>query len=344
MPVDTGDDGLTLLADPPSLVKGEGANKMEDRASPKEGEAGPLLGAHMSIAGGYYKALQRGRAAGCDAVQLFSKNASQWKAKPLSAEDIALFEQTRIATGYDPSVLIVHDSYLINLATPDDTLWDKSLAAFGEELDRCALLGIPHLVTHAGAHVGSGEEAGLARIAAGLDRVLDMRPPGVWVLLETTAGQGTGLCYRFEQIARVLEHSRFADRIGICLDTCHVYAAGYDLAAAAGYDAMIRDFDRLLGLDRLRAFHLNDSKKGLGSRVDRHHHIGQGELGLEAFRYLLNDPRVAGRPMVLETEKGDDETWDAINLATLRSLIHGAPTPVPVAPPRRSSAGYEGVQ
>ncbi len=314
-------DAAALTPQPPSLGgKGESA---EDSVLPslRRGEGGPLLGAHMSIAGGCYKALLRGRAAGCDAVQLFSKNASQWKAKPLSAEDIALFAQTRAETGYDPGVLIVHDSYLINLATPDDVLWDKSLAAFGEELDRCALLGIPHLVTHAGAHVGSGEDAGLARIAAGIDRVLDARPPGVWVLLETTAGQGTGLCYRFEQIARVLEASRFADRIGICLDTCHVFAAGYDVAAVEGYEAMISDFARLLGLDRLKALHLNDSKKGLGSRVDRHDHIGQGALGLEAFRRLLNDPRIAGRPMVLETEKGDDETWDAINLATLRSLI-----------------------
>ncbi|HUS15218.1 MAG TPA: deoxyribonuclease IV, partial [Chloroflexia bacterium] len=188
--------------------------------------AGPRLGAHMSIAGGCENALTRGRAIGCDAVQLFTKNASQWKAKPISEDDVARFEAARLATGYPSDVLIVHDSYLINLATPDDVLWDKSLAAFGEELDRCALFGIPYLVTHAGAHVGQGEEAGIARIAAGIDRVLDARAPATTILLETTAGQGTCLCYRFEQIARVLEQTRHPERIAVCMDTCHVYAAG----------------------------------------------------------------------------------------------------------------------
>jgi deoxyribonuclease-4 len=275
----------------------------------------------MSVAGGLYKALLRGREAGCEAVQIFSKNANQWKAKPLSAEDITLWEQTRQDTGYDPSVLVVHDSYLINLATPDPDLRDKSLAAFGEELDRCALLGIPYLVTHAGAHMGAGEETGLDRIAASLDQVLDARPPGVWVLLETTAGQGTGLCYKFEQIGHVLGKMQHADRVAVCLDTCHVFAAGYDITQPDGYEAMIGDFDRAVGLDRLKVVHLNDSKKGLGSRVDRHEHIGQGSIGLDGFRLLLNDTRLAGRPMVLETEKGDANEWDAVNLATLRGLL-----------------------
>jgi len=283
--------------------------------------AGPRLGAHMSIAGGCHNALTRGRDVGADAVQLFTKNASQWAGKPLTAEDVALFATTRAQTGYAPEVLIVHDSYLINLATPDEVLWVKSLAAFGDELDRCAALGIPYLVTHAGAHVGQGETSGLARIAAGIDRVLDTRPLGPLILLETTAGQGTSLCYRFEQIARVVEQTRYPERIGVCLDTCHVFAAGYNLAGPAGYEAMIADFDRLLGLDRLKALHLNDSKKGLGSRVDRHDHIGQGAIGLEGFRLLLNDPRVNTRPMVLETEKGPDGAEDRMNLATLRGLL-----------------------
>ena len=275
----------------------------------------------MSIAGGCHNALTRGREVGGEAVQLFTKNASQWKAKPLLDEDIARFQETLAGTGYSPDVLVVHDSYLINLASPDDALWEKSLAAFGEELDRAAALGIPYLVTHAGAHMGQGEPAGLARIAAGIDRVLDPRPTGPLILLETTAGQGTSLCYRFEQIAGVIEATRYPERIGVCFDTCHVFAAGYDLRDPAGYEATIGEFDRLLGLDRLKVFHLNDSKKGLGSRVDRHNHIGQGELGLEAFRLLLNDPRVNTRPMVLETEKGADGAEDRMNLATLRGLL-----------------------
>jgi deoxyribonuclease IV len=258
---------------------------------------------------------------GCDAVQLFTKNASQWKAKPLLPEDVARFQATLADTGYSPDALVVHDSYLINLATPDDVLWEKSLAAFGEELDRAGALGIPGVVTHAGAHVGSGEEAGVARIAAALDRVLAERPSGPLVLLETTAGQGTCLGYRFEQIARMIEQSHYPERIGVCLDTCHVFVAGYELSTPEGYEGMLLEFDRLIGLDRLKAIHLNDAKKPLGSRVDRYDHIGQGVIGLEAFRLLVNDPRLRHIPMVLETEKGPDGAEDRMNLATLRGLI-----------------------
>jgi deoxyribonuclease IV len=282
---------------------------------------GPRLGAHMSIAGGCQNALTRGRDVGCEAVQLFTKNASQWKGKPLTDEDVGRFRATLAETGYAADSLIVHDSYLINLATPDDTLWEKSLAAFGEEIDRCTALGIPYLVTHAGAHMKSGEGAGLSRIAAGIDRVLADRPEGALILLETTAGQGTCLCYNFEQIAQVIEQTHHPERIGVCLDTCHVYAAGYDIASPEGYETTMAAFDRLLGLERLKAVHLNDSKKGLGSRVDRHDHIGQGAIGVEAFRLLLNDPRVNTRPMVLETEKGPDGAEDRMNLATLRGLL-----------------------
>jgi deoxyribonuclease-4 len=275
----------------------------------------------MSIAGGCQNALTRGRDVGCDAVQLFTKNASQWKAKPLLPEDVARFQATLEETGYNPDALVVHDSYLINLATPDDTLWEKSIAAFGEELDRAGALGIPGVVTHAGAHMGSGEEAGVTRIAAALDRVLSERPTGSLVLLETTAGQGTCLGYRFEQIASMIEQSRYPDRIGVCLDTCHVFVAGYDLTTPEGYEGTLLEFDRLIGLDRLKAIHLNDAKKPLGSRVDRHDHIGQGSIGLEAFRLLVNDPRLRHIPMVVETEKGPDGAEDRMNLATLRGLI-----------------------
>ena len=292
-----------------------------------ENEAGTAtrrhrLGAHMSIAGGCFNALLRGRDVGCDAVQLFTKNANQWKAKPLAEADAESFRATLQKTGYSPEVLIAHDSYLINLASQDPELWEKSLAAFAEELDRCAFLGIPYLVTHAGAHMGAGEEAGLARITAAIDRVLGERADSpTMVLLETTAGQGTSLCYRFEHIGEVLAKSAYPDRIGVCLDTCHVFVAGYDVSDPAGYESTMDQFDRYVGLDKLKVFHLNDAKKGLGSRVDRHEHIGQGQIGTAAFGFILNDPRVNDRPMVIETQKGEDCAEDRMNLATLRALI-----------------------
>lgn len=282
------------------------------------------LGAHISIAGGCHNALTRGKDIGCTAVQLFTKTASQWAAKPITEADIDLFRTTREQTGFQACDLIVHDSYLINLASPDDTLWEKSLAAFGHELDRCEMLGIPALVTHAGAHMGSGEEVGLERIARGLDRVLSERPDGtVTVLLETTAGQGTCLCYNFEHIGKVINHmgAENTPRMGVCWDTCHLYASGVDFSDEAKYKTMLDEFDRHVGLKRLRAIHLNDSKKGLGSRVDRHEHIGKGALGIEPFRFIMNDPQLAHLPKVLETPKGPDYAEDIENLALLRSLI-----------------------
>ena len=291
---------------------------------PEERETGLQLGAHMSIAGGYYRALERGADVGCTAVQVFTKNVNQWRAKPIGEEDVALWKKQMEAGGYGQRQIIAHDSYLINLATPDDELWEKSLASFGEELDRAAVLGITGLVTHAGAHMGSGEEAGLARIAAGLDRVLSERPgQDVAVLLETTAGQGTALCYSFEHIRDVIAGVSEANRprIAVAWDTCHIFAAGIDFREEYQYERMVESFDRIVGLERLRAIHLNDSKKGLGSRVDRHEHIGKGELGLEPFRYIMNDPRLAQVPKVLETPKDDKMTEDRENLALLRSLI-----------------------
>lgn len=285
------------------------------------------LGAHMSVAGGTYKALHRGKEVGCTVVQVFTKNASQWAAKPISAEDADLFKSTCEATGYLSADLVAHDSYLINLATPDDTLWEKSLQAFGHELDRCAMLCIPGLVTHAGAHMGSGEEAGLARIAAGLDRVLSERPgQDVTVLLETTAGQGTSLCYCFEHLASVLEMLPIENRqrVGVCWDTCHLFASGIDFTDELKYERMVESFDRIVGLDKLRAIHMNDSKKGLGSRVDRHDHIGKGALGLEPFRYIMNDARLAQLPKILETPKGDageEKANDIMNLQALSNLV-----------------------
>ena len=278
----------------------------------------------MSIAGGYYKALDRSREVDCTAVQLFTKNANQWAGKPITEEDVLNFRTTCEGVGYNLDSVLAHDSYLINLATPDDILWVKSLDAFGHELDRCAMLGIPALVTHAGAHVGSGEESGLVRIAEGLDLVLSQRAgQNVTVLLETTAGQGTSLGYTFEHLARVIgllkdEHKA---RVAVCWDTCHLFAAGMDFTDEDRYERMVESFDTLIGLDKLRGIHLNDSKKGLGSRVDRHEHIGQGMLGIEPFRFILNDQRLADIPKVIETPKGADMTEDKMNLDLLRSLV-----------------------
>jgi deoxyribonuclease-4 len=282
----------------------------------------PLFGAHMSIAGGYHRALLAAQSHDCEAVQLFTKNSNQWRAKELTRDDIEAFAETRKQTHL--RAFLAHDSYLINLASPDEDLYRRSIAAFTEELQRAERLGLDYLVTHPGAHMGSGEEAGLARVTAALDEV-HLRCPKyhVQVLLETTAGQGSCLGHRFEHLARLLERAAEPGRLGVCLDTCHIFAAGYDLATAAKYRATFRTLDRLIGFERLRAFHLNDSQKPLGSRVDRHAHIGRGCIGLEAFRLLVNDRRFRDRPMVLETPKedGGEHDMDAVNLGILRGLL-----------------------
>jgi deoxyribonuclease-4 len=283
------------------------------------------FGAHMSISGGLHRAFGHGERIGCDTIQIFSKNQQQWRAKPLTETDIAQFQAEQARTGLGP--VVVHDSYLINLASPDDALFEKSVAAFGEELDRCAALGIPYLVMHPGAHMGAGEEAGLQREADAINRVLDAGTGGqTVVLLETTAGQGTALGWRFEHLARLIERTHHQERLGVCVDTCHILAAGYDIRTSDTYAATFAEFDRVVGLERIKVFHLNDSQKALGSRVDRHTHIGDGFVGLAAFRLLVNDPRFAELPMILETPKGDDLAEDIENLARLRALMNRTPS------------------
>jgi deoxyribonuclease IV len=278
------------------------------------------LGAHMSISGGLHKAFGLGERAGCDTIQIFSKNQQQWRAKPLIDQEIASFKAEQLRSGLGP--LIVHDSYLINLASPKDELWEKSIAAFAEELERCAALGIPYLVTHPGAHTGAGEQAGLQREADAINRLFEQGVGGdTMVLLETTAGQGSCLGYRFEHLARLIELIGRDERLGVCVDTCHLLAAGYDIRTPEVYDATFAEFDRVVGIDRIKAIHLNDSQKDLGSRVDRHAHIGEGCIGLEGFRALVNDQRFAELPMILETPKGEDLAEDIANLATLRGLV-----------------------
>jgi len=274
----------------------------------------------MSIAGGVSKALERGHSIGCEAIQIFTRNQRQWRSKPLAPEEVERFKLKQAETGIEP--IVAHDSYLINLGSPDETMRQKSLQAYIIELQHCEMLGIPYLVMHPGSHLGSGEEAGLRRVAKGLDRAHEAtRGFGVISLLETTAGQGTNLGYRFEQLATIRETVEKADRVAVCFDTCHVFAAGYDLRTPEAYAETMAELDRILGLHLLRCFHLNDSKKGLGSRVDRHQHIGQGLLGLEPFRLLLNDPRFATLPGLLETPKGAKMLEDVENLRLLRSLV-----------------------
>jgi deoxyribonuclease-4 len=275
----------------------------------------------MSVAGGYDNAVTAARAHGCEALQLFTKNANQWQAKELTDAEVRCFRTALRGSGV--RVTMAHDSYLINLASPDQVLYRRSLEAFIVEVQRAERLGLRYLVMHPGSPGDENVDAGLARVAGALDQV-HRRCPGfrVKVLLETTAGQGYTLGHCFEHLGRILGLVEEPDRLGVCLDTCHVFAAGYLLAPESEYRATMRAFDRCIGLKRLRVFHVNDSLKPLGSRVDRHAHIGRGCLGLEPFRLLVNDPRFRSRPMILETPKEDlDEgDMDAVNLDTLRRL------------------------
>jgi len=289
----------------------------------------PYFGVHESISGGHDKAVLAAADAGFDCVQLFSKNSSQWKAFPLIEQAGTQFQQALQSRNI--RFPLVHDSYLINLASAKEDLRQRSIAAFADELERTAALGIPWIVMHPGSPTGdesnNAEENGLRRIAEAFDMIFEQMQTAVLVLLETTAGQGSNLGWKFEHLARIIELSASPDRFGVCVDTCHITAAGYSLAAPKEYDAVFKQFDEMIGLDRLKAFHLNDSVKGVGSRVDRHAHIGHGALGLEPFRLLVNDPRFAELPMYLETPKGTIEVggesldWDVVNLRTLKSLL-----------------------
>jgi deoxyribonuclease-4 len=281
----------------------------------------PLLGAHMSIEGGLHRAFERIRLVNGESLQIFSKNQRQWKAPPLTASEIKQFREAWKHWGKGP--VAIHDSYLINLANPDTIKAKRAVNAFADEIMRAGQLEIPYLIMHPGSHVGAGREKGLWQLTANLDRAFKLaeEATSVMVLLETTAGQGTGLGSSFEELAHVINHSGYSKRLGVCFDTCHAFAAGYDISTKAGYEKTFADFEVMLGLKRLRFFHLNDSKKELGSRVDRHEHIGRGKIGLKTFRLLMNDPRFANHPMVLETPKEKDLKEDIANLTLLRSLL-----------------------
>jgi deoxyribonuclease-4 len=275
----------------------------------------------MSIAGGLHKALEAAQAHGMDTVQLFTGSPQMWQVAPLSDDAVRLFRRTLRQTKL--RFPLSHDSYLINLASPEEKLYRRSIEAFVAEVERAERLGLGYVVTHPGARLDDDEDTALLRVARALDEVHGRCPDyRVRVLLETTAGQGTTLGHRFEHLARILSQVEQLERVGVCFDTCHVFAAGYALAPEAEYRATMRAFDRTIGLKRLRAFHVNDSLKPQGSRVDRHAHLGRGCLGLEPFRLLVNDRRFRNRPMVLETPKEEGDTdMDTVNLGVLHGLV-----------------------
>ncbi len=276
------------------------------------------LGAHVPVTGGLFNAPAHATAIGAEAIQIFTRNQMQWACRPLGDEECAAFREALAASAVRR--VLTHGSYLVNLASPNRDFLRKSRDCMVTEIERCHRLGIPHVVFHPGAHMGAGEEEGLSAVARSLDHVLE-RTQGLDVvpLLEATAGQGTSLGHRFEHLAGIFDRVRAPERLGVCLDTCHVYAAGYDLATPEGYEKTLRAFARVVGLDKLQAVHLNDSKRELGSRVDRHARAGEGLLGLDTFARILNDRRFRGLPLVVETP-GPLAEWKR-EIARLRALV-----------------------
>jgi len=284
----------------------------------------PRFGAHMSIAGGPAEALRRGQSIGCETIQMFTRSSNRWDSRDLTDTEIADFHQARQETGIHP--IVAHSSYLINLASPDEALWERSLGALIIELRRCQQLGIQDYVLHPGSHKGTDEAQGLYRVAKALTRALEETKAEVRVLLETTAGQGDSLGCRFEHLAWLLDAAAPRERLGVCLDTAHVLAAGYEYRDAPSYVTMWQTFDAVIGRESLRAIHINDSKRDLGSQVDRHEQLGEGFVGIEALRLLVNDRSLWHLPMILETPKGPDMAEDIANLALLRNLVNSLNT------------------
>ena len=278
-----------------------------------------LLGAHMSIAGGVHTAIERGCSINCTAIQMFVKNNMQWFARPLAGEEIRAFLEHRQRNQL--LSIFAHANYLINLAATNPSFLANSIRALSEELTRAGQLELPFLVLHPGAHLGAGEEAGLEKIVASINGVFRKMPKvKTRIALETTAGQGSCLGHKFEQIAYIIENVREPERLCVCLDTAHIFAAGYNIGSEAGVKKTFREFERVIGRERLAAIHLNDSKTAHGSRVDRHQHIGKGQIGLDAFRFIMRDLRFGKIPKVLETPKGKELREDVMNLKTLHAL------------------------
>lgn len=286
-------------------------------------EPGPRFGAHVSIAGGIHQAFPAAESVGCDCLQIFVKNQRQWRGPELTDEQIAAYQSARRETGLTP--VMAHASYLINLASPDPNSRRKSVRGLTDELERCEALDVSGLVVHPGAHLDDRLQAGIRRVARSLDEVHRACPAyRCRVLLETTAGQGTAIGFRFEQLAAVLESVKDPERVGVCLDTCHLFAAGYDFRTAEGYAAMIGELESVMPVSVIACIHMNDSKRALGSRVDRHEHIGKGKIGKRGLAHIVSDPRFVSVPMILETPKGTDgrgTDLDKVNLKRLRSLL-----------------------
>lgn len=278
-----------------------------------------LLGAHVSISGGVYKAPERGEKLGCESIQIFSKNQMQWKAKPLTPEDSQKFKEELRKTRIKE--VVIHDSYLINLGSPDEEKLQMSRDAFLDEMIRAEILGVKYLVFHPGSHMGKGEEIGLKLIAESLNILIDKAKEvsNVMLLLETTAGQGSNLGYKFEHLKFIMDQVEKKERLGVCFDTAHAFEAGYDISTEEGYERTFKEFDNIIGLEKLKVFHLNDSKTPLGSHIDRHEHIGEGMIGLKAFELLVNEERFKNHPMILETPGG--EKYYEYNLKVLRGLV-----------------------
>ena len=276
-----------------------------------------ILGAHVSTAGGLHNAIKNGTDLKCDTIQIFLRNPNQWQGKSLIPEIAEKF--TTAWSEAEIGEVIVHDIHLSNLASPKPDVLKKSRQAFREQMELAQQLGLRYIVTHLGAHLGEGETFGLKQLTDSFDFLFEnAEAPDVIPLLETTAGQGTNLGYRFEHLRDVIGMSKYPDRFGVCLDTCHVFAAGYDMRTEADCEATFEQFDTIIGLNRLKAFHLNDAKSEYQSRVDRHQHIGEGNIGTTAFTYILNDPRFAETPLIIETP--EMKTMHAVNLSTLRGL------------------------
>lgn len=294
------------------------------RTSSGKGPArsGHRFGSHLSIAGGMRHAIEEALRLKFDTVQVFVKNQRQWRATPLKDDDLEQWHALLQTPGFGPP--IAHATYLINLASADETLFEKSCAAFAEELRRCDTLAIPYLVVHPGAAGEQDRDLALARVAEALNLIFDKHSDvRTMPLLETTAGQGTSLGRSFGELGAILDAVREPERIGVCVDTCHVFAAGYDIRTAAGYAGMMREAEQSVGLKRIRCWHLNDSKRELGSRVDRHEHIGRGAIGAAGFANVLGDAEFVGTPMILETPKALNDTgreWDVVNRARLRTI------------------------
>ncbi len=278
------------------------------------------FGAHESIAGGIFNAIERGQTATCDTIQMFNKSNSQWRAKKIEQAELDKYFEKIKETSV--TVATSHSSYLINIASPVKELNEKSYNALKEEMERCQMLEIPNLVMHPGSHVGTGEEAGIKRIIKNLNKLFkELKNNNVCLLLETTAGQGSNLGYTFEQIGEMIDGVKIQDHIGVCLDTCHIFAAGYPISDPKEYKKTMKKFDDIIGIDKLKIIHMNDSKKEFGSRRDRHEHIGKGHIGIEAFRNIVNDKRLKKIPMILETPKEEELKEDIENLKVLRSLV-----------------------